>query len=112
MAGIEAAVSHLHSLGLAHNDLNPSNVVLDKSNEPILIDFGSCRPFGRELVSTGTPGWVDEDFTTSEKEHDLKALPKIRKWLDNVCQGLPTDRPKMPLNGLTKETIEERGFNC
>src|SRR5690349_4081664 len=27
MTDIEATVAHLHSLGLAHNDLNPSNVV-------------------------------------------------------------------------------------
>ncbi|AEO71923.1 uncharacterized protein THITE_2171739 [Thermothielavioides terrestris NRRL 8126] len=110
MADLEKAVAHLHSLGLAHNDLNPSNVVIGENKEAILIDFGSCQPFGRELLSTGTPGWVDEDFTSSAKEHDLAALPKIRAWLDNVYEGRPTNLPPMPLDGLRQETLEERGL--
>jgi serine/threonine protein kinase len=44
--GIKAAVQHLHSLGLAHNDLTPDNVMVDKEDVPVVIDFGSCRPFG------------------------------------------------------------------
>lgn len=110
LADIETAVAHLHSLGLAHNDLNPANVVVDKNNKAILIDFGSCQPFGKGLMSTGTPGWVDEEFTTSAKQHDLAALPKIKAWMDNVYQGVPTDLPPMPLDGLHSKTIEERGL--
>ena len=110
MADIETAVAHLHSLGLAHNDLNPSNVVIGKNKEAILIDFGSCQPFGKKPMSTGTPGWIDEDFTTSAQEHDLAALPKIKTWLDNVYQGLPTDLPPMPLYGLKHSTRQERGL--
>ncbi|RAL15699.1 uncharacterized protein BO97DRAFT_458571 [Aspergillus homomorphus CBS 101889] len=29
LEGIRAAVTHLHSLGLVHNDINPANVMLD-----------------------------------------------------------------------------------
>lgn len=57
---IESVVKHLHSLGLAHNDLNPMNIMTDKKKRPILIDFGSCKPFGRRLMESGSPGWVDE----------------------------------------------------
>jgi serine/threonine protein kinase len=110
MTDIETAVAHLHSLGLAHNDLNPSNIVIEKNKEAILIDFGSCQRFGKELVSTDTPGWIDEDFTSSAREHDLAALPSIKIWLDNVFQGFPTNLPPVPLDGLRSETIEERGL--
>jgi serine/threonine protein kinase len=110
MTDISRAVAHLHSLGLAHNDLNPSNIVIGKNKEAILIDFGSCQPFDEKLVSTGTPGWIDEDFTTSARKHDLAALPRIQTWLDNVYQGLPTNPPPIPLDGLRSETIEERGL--
>ena len=42
--GMESAVRLLHSLGLAHNDTNPSNVMVDETNsEPLLTDFGSCH---------------------------------------------------------------------
>ena len=40
--GMESAVRLLHSLGLAHNDTNPSNVTVDGTNgEPLLTDFRS-----------------------------------------------------------------------
>ncbi|KAL2019756.1 hypothetical protein VTK56DRAFT_9200 [Thermocarpiscus australiensis] len=110
MTDVEAAVAHLHSLGLAHNDLNPSNILIGKNKNAILADFGSCQPFGNELMSRGTAGWIDEDYSTSEKEHDLAALPKIRAWLDNVYQNKPTGLPTLPLDGLPKEFIEARGL--
>ncbi|OQN95346.1 hypothetical protein B0A48_18666 [Cryoendolithus antarcticus] len=75
------AVSHIHSLGLAHNDLNPSNIALDSNDDPIIIDWGSCKEFGEPLLSAGTPGWIEDDFDVSKKEHDLFALDKIMAWM-------------------------------
>lgn len=53
---------------------------------PILIDFGSSHEIGKKLsTSRGTKGWIDEDMTkctTSEKRHDIYALGRIRKWLN------------------------------
>ena len=67
---IYSAVDHLHSLGLAHNDINPHNIMV-KDGALVLIDFGSCRPFGKRLESLGTEGWYEELFSTSEKKHDV-----------------------------------------
>jgi serine/threonine protein kinase len=55
MRDIRAGARHLHSLGLAHNDLNPTNIAVDGDDDPILLDFGSCRRFGEHL-SGGTNG--------------------------------------------------------
>jgi serine/threonine protein kinase len=77
-------VEHLHSLGYAHNDLNPANVMLAEDNEPILIDFGSFQPFGKKVMTGGTRGWFDEDFETSEKHHDLVGMRKIQAWLEEL----------------------------
>ncbi len=85
MAALELAVSHLHSLGLAHNDLNPKNVVPNTDYMPVLIDFGSCQYIGRDMgPSRGTIGWTDEQepYTTSEARHDTFALKKFRTWLE------------------------------
>lgn len=84
MNKLTSAVSHLHSLGVAHNDLTPMNVMVDEWDNPIIIDLGSCQPFGARLITAGTPGWIDEDFTTSAREHDQSALDKIRAWLNHV----------------------------
>jgi serine/threonine protein kinase len=50
LAGVESAVKFLHSLGLAHNDINPRNIMVREDDDghawPVLIDFNSCAPLG------------------------------------------------------------------
>ncbi|KAF1841635.1 uncharacterized protein K460DRAFT_344640 [Cucurbitaria berberidis CBS 394.84] len=81
---IKAAVKHLHSLQLAHNDLNPNNIMMDKDGSPILIDFGSCQPFGKPLLTAGTPGWCDGNFITSAQQNDEFSLKKLQVWLQSI----------------------------
>lgn len=81
MDGIRAGVRHLHSLGLAHNDLNPMNILLDGLDKAITIDFGSCAKLGEQLLSAGTPGWIEYAYTISARENDEAALRKIDSWL-------------------------------
>lgn len=80
---LELAVAHLHSLGLAHNDINPENVTIGHGKRPILIDFGSCQPFGKRVLARGTQGWAGVFDGRSGKEHDLYALKKMREWFAN-----------------------------
>ncbi|KAK1248576.1 hypothetical protein MKX08_006796 [Trichoderma sp. CBMAI-0020] len=84
---LQSAIDHLHTLGLAHNDLNPSNVLVAEDGSPILIDFDSARKIGENLsTSRGTKGWIDcemENYTTSNTKHDMFALDKLRAWLRN-----------------------------
>lgn len=54
MDGIRAGVRHLHSVGLAQNDLNRINILLNKDDKPVIIDFGLCKKFGEQLISAGT----------------------------------------------------------
>ncbi|KAF2787661.1 hypothetical protein K505DRAFT_329520 [Melanomma pulvis-pyrius CBS 109.77] len=81
MNGIRAGVEHLHSLGFAHNDINPTNIALDSKDTPIILDFGSCKKFGEELLSGGTYGWIDDDYSLSDRCHDHSAMDKIEAWL-------------------------------
>lgn len=39
--------------------------MVNKHDEPIIIDYGSCQPFGMDLITAGTPGWVDEVNTSN-----------------------------------------------
>jgi serine/threonine protein kinase len=82
MNKIVSAVNHLHSLGLAHNDLTPMNIMVDKNDSPVLTDFGSCGPFGARLITAGTPGLIDEDYIISGVPFDRHALMKIRTWFE------------------------------
>ncbi|KAF2176495.1 serine/threonine-protein kinase-like protein [Zopfia rhizophila CBS 207.26] len=83
MEKMTSAVAHLHSLGLAHNDLHPMNIMIDEADDdkPVIIDFGSCQPFGYKLITAGTRGWIDEDFAYSAQDHDEIALGKLQTWL-------------------------------
>jgi len=82
LMGVKEALDHLHSLGLNHNDINPSNIMLDKQDVPIVIDFDSCQWEGEFLYSTGTPGWTDgTSYTSSERKNDDFVLKQLSKYL-------------------------------
>lgn len=97
--GPESALRHLHSIGWAHNDVNPGNIMVSDAGEAILVDFGSCRKIGDKMgPSRGTPGWseYDDDYTLSKASHDLHGLEKIRSWLKNpTFKPLPYSRAEI-----------------
>lgn len=82
--GVRNGLSHLHSLGLVHNDVNPSNVMIDGA-EAILVDFDSCCEEGLELrqggKKGGTPGWCDLNVKVSKIENDWEAVDEMETWL-------------------------------
>ena len=82
LSKLQSALDHIHSLGLAHNDISPYNIMV-KDGDPILIDFGACAPPGSRVDFAGTPGWCKESFFLSELEHDTFSMNKLRTWLEN-----------------------------
>ena len=74
------------TLGLAHNDINPTNIMLDDRASPVIIDFDSCIPIGKEFGSRkgGTYGWVQTpEPSVSAPENDLYGLELIARYLVN-----------------------------
>jgi serine/threonine protein kinase len=49
--GIVSGVKFIHSLNLVHNDLNPRNIMLDELNNPVIVDFDSCKRSSRDIDS-------------------------------------------------------------
>lgn len=89
LEGIRSGVKHLHSLGLVHNDIKPSNIMIDENDTGVLIDFDSCYPNGSEFPETskqGTVGWT-RDGEFSEWENDFYSLEKVTEWLSTELAG-------------------------
>jgi len=89
---LESAVEYIRGLRLAHNDINPGDIVV-RDGMAVLIDFDSCQPVGMRLQSLGSDGWYEGFFTTSAQSHDMYlhrsflrhryALRKLREWIQN-----------------------------
>ncbi|KAI5457276.1 kinase-like domain-containing protein [Mariannaea sp. PMI_226] len=81
---ISAGLEHLHQLGYAHNDINPSNIVVDENDKCIIIDFGSCMKLGSKLQELGLDGFNEEFEWHSSVHNDEYGLKKLGEWLDKM----------------------------
>ena len=61
MRKLFGALNHMHSQGVVHRDIKPENIMLSKSDELKLIDFGIAkRQQGSKKLKTiaGTPYYM------------------------------------------------------
>ena len=61
VCAISSALTHIHDAGWIHGDVNPSNIGLRANGQPVLIDFGTCRPADGKPPASGT-----EEFSGTE----------------------------------------------
>lgn len=65
-----AASAEMHEVGLIHGDLKPANILLDKNDRLVIVDFGLTTPTGttnKGKIFGGTPGYgAPEQFAKNE----------------------------------------------
>jgi len=113
LISIASAIEHLHSRGIIHLDLKPSNILMDQSGQPYVTDFGLARGLGGEnpgnhgnLVS-GTPCYMAPEQARGDKEEigpcsDVYGLGAI---LYELLSGHPPFKREDPLETLL-EVVE------
>ncbi|KAL9095840.1 MAG: hypothetical protein Q9165_001837 [Trypethelium subeluteriae] len=81
LKSVRLGIEHLHSLGMIHCDINPTNI-LSNGTDFVIGDFDSCTVEGEELgLKAGTRGWTRDDCETAKQEIDLYGLSLIEQFL-------------------------------
>ncbi|KAM0502468.1 hypothetical protein ACHAP8_004013 [Fusarium lateritium] len=86
LKGIRDGIVHMHGLGLIHNDINTCNIMMDLSDNPVIIDFDSCTHKGKKALKGGTRNWCIEDAETGSPENDFYVLKKLEEYLSKPME--------------------------
>jgi serine/threonine protein kinase/Tfp pilus assembly protein PilF len=108
IAKVARTVHYAHEHGILHRDIKPGNILLDKSGEPHLTDFGLARLLDtqsnvtRTIDVLGTPSYMAPEQAAGESTRLSKAIDVY--GLGAVLYQLLTGHPPFA-GGTTYETI-------
>ncbi|NOG93165.1 MAG: protein kinase [Armatimonadetes bacterium] len=99
---LSRCLNTVHSNGYAHNDIKPSNVLLDGTNVPVLSDFGSASRLNKRQggdITGSIPYMAPERHSTgvSSAATDIFSLG---------CTFFETLTGALPFGGATEQEIE------
>ena len=82
----------MHSLGLVHCDIKPSNIFVNIKDQRFVIgDFDSTHKVGARLeIKWGTAGWTPKAVQTAGRatfEIDLYAFDMLKAWIKAKGNG-------------------------
>jgi tRNA A-37 threonylcarbamoyl transferase component Bud32 len=104
------ALQHAHEKGVVHRDLKPSNIMIDETEQPIVMDFGLAKRDNLEIAMTldgqilGTPAYMSPEQASghsnwTDRRMDIYALGVI---LFRLLTG------ELPFRGNAQMQIHKR----
>jgi len=92
---IRQGIAHMHSLGLVHCDIKPSNILVDITAQRFVVgDFDSTHKIDAPLeIKWGTAGWTPKAVQTAGRASfgiDLYAFGMLKAWIKAKGNGKPT----------------------
>lgn len=82
---VALALHEAHLQGLIHRDLKPANIMIDRRNEPIVMDFGLARQFGADDGDSK----ITEEKTTTEDLLKTSRKVEARITIPGTVMGSP-----------------------
>jgi serine/threonine protein kinase len=105
IAQVQAGLIALHSCGLYHGDLSPSNILIDRSGCVKLVDFGALPSSDGSI--RGTPPYIAPEIwegSDSSAAADLFALGAIEYDLKSGFSATPKDPSDCRLRAMAIAT--------
>jgi len=109
------ALTYLHSVGIAHRDVKPDNVMVDGDGTLILVDLGIACQRCPEMYSgeVGTPGYIMPSLLTKMKDASGSSpvyIPKRDFFLGDIwaaAETLLTKAKEMPTTGPVAALLQQ-----
>lgn len=114
MSKVSRAVDYAHRRGILHRDLKPANILLSRSGEPMVTDFGLAKRLDSDVQLTatgailGTPGYMAPEQANGETGRLSTAVDVY--GLGSVLFHLMTGRPPFVADtpvATLKQVIEQ-----
>jgi serine/threonine-protein kinase len=94
---VASAMTHMHRRGVFHADLKPGNIMLTKSGQVKLIDFGTAWVRGQEKQRIqGTPQYIAPEQATEKVVNDKTDIYNLGATMYRMFTG------RFPQQGLPK----------
>jgi len=119
VADVADALQYVHGSGLLHNDLKPSNIMLEARGRPLVVDFGLCTHVRKPSPWLGlrgtlpymSPERVAAGNVTIDDRSDVYSLGATLYTLVTLRRPFEGDRDAVAYQVAFKEPVRPRRLN-